>query len=93
MPSSLFGVNHLIVFRNEPNHFSYPFLIRLPVPLLRFANRRSRVFTFHIVIVRFWPIRFRLPNKFVSLRADGCALRLKKEEEEPGFEPSTLGTV
>ena len=60
------------------------------------ANRRSRVFTVHIVIIL--PIRFRLPKLIIirfakSWRVCPTNAQTKKEGERPGFDPSTLGAV
>ena len=66
--------------RNEPNHSSYPFQKRLPVFLLRFVDRRSGVFTVHIVLPIFVS---RINNSFRW--ADGCALRSNKRKRKTGI--------
>ena len=47
----LIGVHHLIVFETNRKPFSYPFLKRLPVPLLLLAPSRLRLSSLRLTFV------------------------------------------
>ena len=76
------------LLRNEPNHFSYPFLIRLLALHLVISSRRSRVFTFSSGSTSSFRTTCNVRRCYWALE-----MKMKKYEEEPRFEPPTLGAV
>ena len=83
---SFISVHYLIDFLSRTKAF----LVTMPRSPAGSSSspRRSCVFTVHIDIAGFWPIRFRLPKYIRFAKADGCALR--KIRGRPGMR--TLAT-